>query len=70
MLNNVVVQSRIKKFPKNSPEDGDVSSDSAPESQMADEIEHKSSTQHDEESMVDTIVMAEAIDFVRVVTYI
>ena len=37
---------------------------------MADEIEHKSSTQHDEESMVDTIVMAEAIDFVRVVTYI
>lgn len=41
MLDNVGVKSRIKKFPKNSPEDGDVSSDSAPESQMADEIEHK-----------------------------
>ena len=47
---------------KNSPEDSELSSDSAPESQMTDETEHNSLTQHDGESMANTIVTAQAID--------
>ena len=49
--------------PENSSsEDDQVSYDNEPESQRAHETEHNSSTQHDEESVPDTIVIAEATD--------
>ena len=49
--------------PENSsPEDDEVSNDNEPESQKAHETEHNSSTQHDVESVPDTIVTAEATD--------
>ena len=47
---------------KNSPADDDISNDSGPESQITDETEHNSSTQHNEENMPTSIVTAEAID--------
>ena len=48
---------------ENSPSEVDeVSNDNEPESQKAHETEHNSSTQHDEESIPDTIVTAEATD--------
>ena len=47
---------------RSSSEDDEGSSDIEPESQTADEMDHDSSTQPDEESMPDTIVTAEAID--------
>ena len=46
--------------PENSSSEDDVSNDNEPESQRAHETEHNSSTQHDEESLPDTIVKAEA----------
>ena len=49
--------------PENSSsEDDEVSNDNEPESPRAHETEHNSSTQHDEESIPDTIVTAEATD--------
>ena len=47
---------------RSSSEDDEGSSDNEPESQRADEMDHDSSTQPDEESVPDTIVTAEAID--------
>lgn len=46
----------------NAPENGEISSDSGPESQITDETEHNSSTQHNDESMPNTTVTAEAIN--------
>ena len=44
------------------PANNEVSNDNEPEFQRAHETKHNSSTQHDEESVPDTIVTAEATD--------
>ena len=48
--------------PENSSSEDDEVSNNESESQRAHETEHNSSTQHDEKSVPDTIVTAEATD--------